>query len=258
MAWGMAALVSALACGESSEAPVDAGADAAEGVDAGVRDAAATPDAGALDAGEDGGSARVDSGPRDAGNPFGDAGALGPPTWVELDVGPPGTCAPFVACGGDVVGTWDVEGGCVEVDIDSQLARCPGAMATRYAGRVRGRVEFGGDGVARRVAQSETEIDVFWPAFCAGFFDCGMLEEALAMGFDEVSCPAEMDGSCTCTGLVATTIDDTDFYALEGNEIVSTSSGKRWAYCVDDDGLSYEDTSPSEPREPGVIALGRR
>ena len=187
----------------------------------------------------------------------GDAGALGLPEWAPLDVLEPGSCDELAPCGGEVHGSWDVAGGCFEIAIEEQLSRCPGAEVTRREGQARGRVVFD-DTYAHRVAQARVEVDIFFPAICARYYSCDMLEAAMAASASEAACDTEATGDCRCTTRYITEIDDRDLYTTESNEIVSTTSGKRWAYCIAGDALRYEDTSPAGPREPGIVTLTRR
>ncbi|MEM9074128.1 MAG: hypothetical protein AAGE52_36890, partial [Myxococcota bacterium] len=206
-----------LGCGDDDGgAAVDAGADsgtsrdaAADGgvMDGGASDAA-RDDGGVVDAAVD---AVLDASPVfDAAFPdvsFPDGG--GEPPWVDLEVGPAGSCDAFSACGGDVVGTWDVGGGCFEVDLEAAIGECPGAEVTRREGRGQGRVTFGADGFVRRVARSEVEADVFVPALCTAFVSCTMIETAIqrvAEGF----CVEEASGACNCSVRQVTVIDDMD------------------------------------------------
>lgn len=206
--------------------------------------------------------------PVDGGDPFGDAGALGAPAFVPIDVLYDGTmCDELVPCGGDVLGTWDVQGGCIDLGNISgpgaPLSMCPGATVTTRTARARGRVVFEAT-VARRIAQSEVEIEMFVPSFCAAVVGgCGAIEAQLMMRAPDSACITEASGDCTCAVRQLTTIDETDAYTIEGNEIVS-STGRRWAYCVDGDALSYQDVTPAPDggaapaREPGIIDLVRR
>lgn len=263
-------------CGSSTTiAPVDAGA----GEDAlAPVDAAAAPDGGALEdaapetdaASPPTDAARPDTGPRDAsapdvgsvlppvdgGNPFGDAGALGDPAWVPLTVLTDGsTCPPLVACGGDVTGTWDVSGGCFAVDL-SAIDRCPTASASA-TGQARGRVTFDGT-TARRVAQSEVDVQIFVPALCARFVPggCAAIETQIQAATPDAACTTQTDMSCLCQARQLNVIDDTDRYTTTATQIVGTA--KRWDYCIAGDALRYEDATPSGPREPGIIDLTRR
>lgn len=245
---------------------MDAGSDASVAPDAFASDAFAAPDAFVapdmgLSPADGGPDAPLDVGtvlpPIDAGSPFGDSGALGDPSWAPLTVLVDGTpCPTFTPCGGDVVGTWDVSGGCFAVDL-SAVMMCPGARASG-SGMGRGRVTF--DGVlAHRVAQSQVDVLVTVPALCASFVGgCTGIESRIRMATPDAACTTQTDGSCLCQARQTNTIDDTDGYSIVGDEIVGTVSGKHWAYCVSGTGLSYQDTSPSGPREPGTVDLTRR
>lgn len=218
-----------------------------------------------VDAGQDGGPTPMDAGlpvvdgsrpGTDAGDPFGDAGA---PAWVSVEVLTDGTaCEPLVPCGGDVVGTWEVQGGCIEAPIPPELEEmCAGSMIISATGTARGRVVFDGT-TARRIAQSIVALEVEVGGICA--FACETLvEERLREQVPDADCVGGSAG-CRCTGSLVTVIDDGDAYSIEGNEIVS-STGKRWLYCVDGTDLRYEDNTPDTvdlPREIGIIDLTQR
>ena len=259
-------LLSLAGCSSEVIADMDAAVSDAGSFDAASRDATSAPDAStALDSGmadaaaTDGGAAR-DGGPIlppvDGGDPFGDAGPLGTPAWVDLEVLTRGECTPVAACGGAVLGTWDVTGGCVAVPIEDAISECPGAAVTRRSGRGRGRVHFDG-AIARRVAQSEVVIEVRVPSLCASFVGgCPGIESLMRMQAPDSACATGAGGDCNCAVRQLTAIDDTDAYTTTATQIVG--SVKRWDYCISGDSLSYEDASPSGPREPGVIVLGRR
>lgn len=193
----------------------------------------------------------------DAGGSIEDGATLPAPEWVALTVGPPGTCEPMTSCGGDVRGTWDLAGGCLEIDVDSSLASCPGAMTTRYEGEGRGRVVFE-ERFGHRWGEARVEVDIFFPEICARFYSCSMLEASLVTVTGDATCATEASGDCRCTARRRWDFEQMDFYTIERDEIVSSSSGKRWAFCIEGDGLAYEDTSPTAPREPGTYDLVRR
>lgn len=230
---------------DSAAQPDSAGSTADASMDAGSSpDASSLPDATAAS---------------DASNPFADAGALGEPAWVPITVLTTGACPTLMPCGGDVLGTWDVSGACIEVPIESALAACPGAMITRREGRARGRVTFTAmPNIARRVAQSEATVEAFVPEVCAmAVGGCAGLQAILQRGAPSATCAATATG-CSCTASAAYTIDDGDGYTIQGNEIVSSTLMKRWEYCIADNSLRYRDSSPSGAREPGTITLRRR
>ena len=196
--------------------------------------------------------------PRDAGPlPF-DGGTLGDPSWVSLDVRVGGTCAPVAACGGPVLGTWDVSGGCIEVPLPSQFMLCPGARVSRSAGRARGRVIFAPT-IAYRASQWEVEAELFVPQTCATIVGgCSAIEGLVRPGFPDSRCVSEGAGNCRCAVRQSGTINDGDAYTTTSTQIVSTLSGRRWDYCVTGERIRYNDTSAGAVREPGPIQLTRR
>lgn len=207
-------------------------------------------------------STATDSGsilpPRDAGPLPVDGGSLGDPAWGSLDVRVGGTCPALTACGGAIQGAWDVSGGCVEVPLPSQLSLCPGARVTRSSGRARGRVIFG-PVIARRASQWEVETELFIPQLCATVVGgCAVIEGYVRPLFPDSRCVTEGSGDCRCAARQSGTIDDGDAYTTTSTQIVSTSSGKRWDYCVEGDRIRYNDASPGGVREPGPIELTRR
>lgn len=195
----------------------------------------------------------------DGGDPFHDDGGLGDPAWVTVDVLTDGsTCPPLTACGGDVVGTWDVSGGCFELPLEDMLSLCSGAAVTRREGQARGRVTFDG-AFAHRVAQAEVVVEVFVPRICATLIGgCPAIETMIRDRVPDSVCVTEA-GDCRCAVRQINSIDDADGYTIEGNQIVSASLGRRWDYCIEGDALRYEDVTPgASSREPGIIDLTRR
>lgn len=263
------------ACGESSTsappAGLDAGADTGATTDTGavsdvplgtdvppVMDAAPSPDTSAP---ADRGTPAQDGSllpPNDLGNPFGDAGALGEPPWAALDVRTSTSCPPLVACGGSVLGTWDVSGGCIDVPVPPQLMMCPGARVTRSVGRARGRVTFG-PLIANRAAQWEVEVELFIPQLCAAFVGgCMGIQTAVRNALPDSVCATEGAGDCRCAARQSGDIRDADGYVTMNNQIVSATLNKRWNYCIEGNRLRYQDVSAMGAREPGTIALTRR
>ncbi|MFO0625525.1 MAG: hypothetical protein U0325_07885 [Polyangiales bacterium] len=181
----------------------------------------------------------------------------GEPPWVDVDLRTRGTCPPLSRCGGDVRGTWDVAGVCLEVPIEDALGRCPGARVTRRAGRARGRVTFA-DALAIRRAEWTAEVQVLIPALCAALVGgCPGIQSSVRAVAPDTTCVAMGLGDCDCTVRQAGGLNDGDVYRLENNQIVSASLGRRWDYCIDGDALRYRDVSAREPREPGTITLRR-
>ncbi|MBK8169079.1 MAG: hypothetical protein IPK60_01890 [Sandaracinaceae bacterium] len=245
-------------------APVDSGAsvDLGASIDAGPTpvDAGSTMDSGTP--GTDSGLARPDGAilpPVDAGNPFGDAGALGEPAWVPVDVRTSGSCDALTACGGELVGTWDVTSACIALPLGTLTTACPAAMITYAGGMARGRTTFDATTVSR-LAQSQVEVDMFVPASCATFVGgCTAVAGFLSMAAPDSTCIDDGDGNCNCAARQVSDIDNTDTYTRTDTEIV-TGGGKTYEYCRTDDSFTYQDTTAGSAmsREPGIITLGMR
>jgi len=190
---------------------------------------------------------------------LGDAGALGEPPWVTLEVRTTTSCPPLAPCGGAVMGTWDVAGGCFDLPGPAELMRCPGARVTRSTGRARGRVNFG-PVIAARAAQWEVEAELVVPMLCASFVGgCAGLQGIVRGAIPDSACAAEgAAGDCRCAVRQTGSLRDGDGYTTRDNQIVSATAGRRWNYCVTGDRLRYRDVSATEPREPGTIELTRR
>jgi hypothetical protein len=187
-----------------------------------------------------------------------DGAGLGAPAEVSVVVLTTGTCEALTACGGDVRGTWDVAAVCLEVPIEETVNRCPGGRVTRREGRASGRVIFG-SGFAQRRAQWTAEVEVFIPGVCAGFLGgCPGIQSTVRAVAPDTTCVMEGLGDCRCTARQSGTLADGDGYDTASGQIVSSSLGRRWDYCIAADRLRYRDVSATGPREPGTITLARR
>ena len=194
--------------------------------------------------------------PPDASGPFADAATT--PPWVPLDVRTDTACPALAACGGSVVGGWNVSGGCIDLPVPSDLMRCPGARVSSTSGRARGTVTFG-PLIAQRAAEWIVEAEVFIPALCAAVVGgCGAIQSAIRGTIPDSACVTTTAGDCRCAVRQQGSISDGDGYVTRANQIVSASLRKTWDYCVDGTRLRYRDVSGTGTREPGTIELTRR
>ncbi len=247
---------------------MDASAHDAGGMDASTRDAggmdASVRDAGGgVDAGTDAGGemdASIDAGPTlppwDAGDLFMDAGALGQPPWTPLEVTASSSCPSITACGGDVVGTWDVSGGCFDVNVGPLMTTCPTAMVSTR-GRVRGRFTFDGT-TSSRITEQEADANVSIPASCLGTLgDCSNIATGFRMLGLETVCAVDSSGGCQCAVRNIVAISYAGTYSIMSNQIVT--GGETWNYCVTGTAMTYEDvTGGSDPQPPGTVDLTKR
>jgi hypothetical protein len=250
---------------------VDRSGAARVGVDGsvGARDGGRRDDGG--DRGLDDGSAGDDGGPivRDDGASGGDGGSstdsgsigadAGPAPDVEFEVRVDGTtCPALTSCGGEVEGAWQVSGGCVDFGSVASLLRtlCSGATITGIA-VANGRISFSG-GMMQRDLRFEGRGAVGVPAGCASLAGgCPGAADQIRRAVPglTVTCAATPGGACDCPVTLAPLLVDEGPYRIDGNQIVRTSDGRRWDYCVSGTSLRYRETTGT--LEPGTFAFTR-
>ncbi len=213
------------------------------------------PNANVVDAG---GSANGDSGSSDSGNGQNesDAGSKkdsGSFTGVDITYG---KCPDFTKCGGDIVGSWKVSGGCVGDDAFAEALNCPGLQASDVAIKANGTVVATATTVERKI-NVQVSAKVAIPKTCApaGFQNCAAIATGLQLGilpgvpkFDSATC-TDAGSNCDCD-IVATVNEETsDDYQASGGVLATTgNSGDRtFDYCVNGNKTTYkETTAPKE------------
>ena len=214
--------------------------------------AAIDPDAGGSngsDAGSEdsGGDIVVDSStPEDSG----------PPATVDITYG---TCPAFTKCGGDIVGSWKVTGGCVSSDAFAEAkAQCDGLQESDVVIKASGTVVA----TATKIQRTTTltlSAKVAVPKACAqGISNCALIGAGLQSGavpgvpkFDTATC-TDAGTSCNCT--VATTFEEKsdDSYTTADDVVTTTNPTRTFDYCVAGNKTTYkETTAPAQ----GTFAL---
>ena len=137
-------------------------------------------------------------------------------------------CANFEACGGDPVGTWELDSSCFDGNIE-----IPGCTAATFDIQISqtGTVVLNDDGSYTSSVVTEGFTEVSAPASCLmGITDCGLLNDP-----DEgVACTGNAEESCTCTSSLDDTDTDTGTWTTAGNTLTITSGGEPdvFEYCV--------------------------
>lgn len=198
---------------------------------------------GALEAGagsETGGQGSMGDGGADGGSPSDGASPSDAAPAPPGDGG--GSCPALAPCGGNVVGTWTVQSGCV-VTIPP-VPSCPQATQ-RETMQVSGTVTFRADGTYSVSTVLGLTRTVGLPASCLGGTDCAGLQSSLASqsGVRSATCTAAAPSGCTCTEVFAPQPNnDTGTYATVGTSITSPS-GPAEPYCVQGTALQWQDTN---------------
>jgi hypothetical protein len=162
-------------------------------------------------------------------------------------VGGPSGCGQVAACGGDLVGTWDLLGACVnQTALSSSLmdSGCPGASISISNLSIAGSLTLNADNTYS--SQSLMETFTFTetvPGSCLGGQTCAQLNTAAqsavadpTSGIQSVSCSGI--GTCVCTfGASVAAMGEAGTYQLAGNNLITTPASTGTAdaptgYCV--------------------------
>jgi hypothetical protein len=165
--------------------------------------------------------------------------------------GGPDLCANVTACGGDVVGTWNVTGSCLTVsgdmDVSSFGLGCPTVTATGTL-TVAGTWTANGDGTYSDNTTTTGTETLELPTTCLDVSGthttCSRISAPLSsVGFDSVDCvdnAATAGCTCTCTidqagglGVGPMYPSASGTYTVAGNTLTITAGAQEYSYCVD-------------------------
>jgi hypothetical protein len=157
----------------------------------------------------------------------------------------------FEACGGDIVGTWEVDSACVTIDelpAPSDDPECQDFVRD-YSAEVSGTITFTADGTTATSLTNTISLDVAVTSACWEAMSgteltsayCDALEAQLLAGgeFSAAAC-SFTSGTCLCSLVVPpTTTNETGTYTVDGNELID-QDGEAAGYCVNDDQLTMK------------------
>ncbi len=121
--------------------------------------------------------------------------------------GSSGSCPNAPACGGVIVGTWNVTSSCVNVAVDMFAAQCPSATVSSAAGlTISGSATYNADLTYSSNSTLSGNATVNFPTSCLkaqGITTCDEVAQSYAGDpfFTSVSCVTTASG-CSCTGAV--------------------------------------------------------
>ena len=205
-----------------------------------------TPDAG-TNSQSDSGSRGSDSG-TGADDDAGSKEDSGDFTGVDISYG---KCPDFTKCGGDIVGSWTVSGGCVPDDaFAGAKAQCEGLQESDVVIKANGTVVATATTIERKV-NVHVSAKVTVPKSCSPLPDCSLIAAGLQTGalpgapkFEKATC-ADSGANCDCdvAGTVAEETTD-DYTAADGVVTTTDASGDRtYEYCVQGNKTTYKETT---------------
>jgi len=172
-----------------------------------------------------------------------------------------GSCSAFKACGGDVVGTWNVKDVCFEDALklfDAQLdePECDGIVRS-VDPQASGTYAFSKDGIASSDLTLQLDIDMLWTGACLSAIAGGAsvdLNAACSAIERSNSMQAEFEGGAcnvkgnACACLITSmpkTVTSSGGYKVEGKNLVDVMASDSAPFCVAGDTLTLSVTSSS-------------
>jgi hypothetical protein len=158
-------------------------------------------------------------------------------------------CA-FEACsGGDIVGTWEIQGACVDLPVNPLEETCPEATID-LATNMSGTVSFNDDGTYDVAITLSSNFSFTLPASCVTEgVDC-----QADLGDDETTCESDGAGGCSCTQTGSEeTQENSGTYEVSGSTITTTQDGETNTVeiCVSGNTLKVMD-EPSSDADGGA------
>jgi hypothetical protein len=151
----------------------------------------------------------------------------------------------FASCGGDVVGTWDIQGVCVTLGEENPFEQsCPTATIELVVDG-NGTVTFNADLTYSVTINLTGDMTIVFPAACVtGAPSCDGL-----LG-DEFTCTGSPSSGCTCVQALNQVNENGGTYATAGSQITFHNTGDPEPqapsdYCVADTQLKVSRTEPN-------------
>ena len=112
-----------------------------------------------------------------------------------------GSCAPIVACGGNLVGTWQIAKLCSFALLPTSNVGCPGASAEINSLSASGTFTFNADNTTQNNALVAFNESVHYPSSCYSAAQCNDLQALLASdpGVSAANCTYDATIGCDCT-----------------------------------------------------------
>ena len=169
----------------------------------------------------------------------------------------PDHCGAFSACGGNIVGTWELS------------SYCAGAFATSTCEVGVGSVSFEGsvtttfktDGTYATTPPTSLAMSLTYSAGCFGdagaSLSCADIKENSATS--SVTCTGDIASSCTCNIATTSPSDSapTGTYSVSGTQVISKgdnqSNSSTMDYCVQGDTLSIATNSSPTSTTPARL-----
>jgi hypothetical protein len=153
----------------------------------------------------------------------------------------PSTCpTTFSACGGSVVGTWNVAkvcniSGLAATYLSAMYSACPTATVDTSQTQATGTVDYSANGNFSQTVTAAGPISIGWPSACPGGTTCPALAALLLNeGVANAACTTSTSG-CDCTGTVSFPLNLSGTYTTASNTVTMTATSETGTNSVETD-----------------------
>ena len=174
-------------------------------------------------------------------------------------------CPALTACGGDVVGSWEYNAGCVSTDALFTQAKslCPTITFSSMTGDSRGSVIFTNAMVARAINTNISGVANI-PASCTAVITCAQIQSGLATAAKTASCVNGIAGGCVCDFTFQAITSGVVPYTKAANQFTTdpgTGQTKTYDYCRTGTPaapvFTYKELG-QQPRDPGIFTMQKK
>jgi hypothetical protein len=164
-------------------------------------------------------------------------------------------CSTFVACGGDLTGTWNISSLCEDLSEDPMQTACASGWIS-YDFTANGTYTFGADRTFSTSGTIDPSATIFWPASClAGYTSCDSLAasmEASGTSGQSVTCTGSTSLSCLCDmTMPAQPLNGSGTYTVSGSTLTLSTGDGSMSFCVQGKVLKMQSANSA-----GTLTMG--
>lgn len=237
-------------CGGSSSSSSDAsggskGGDTMAGAAGKLQGSAGQATAGSTGQADGGGASGLGGSGANAGSPGSSGSGSG-------SAGQSGMCPAITACGGSLVGKWQLTDLCLNLTADGTDLGCDGATLSLDHVTPSGSIEFKADLTWQTSSEIKVDEHLNFPTSCYTSDQCTQFETALKAedGVTSATCTYDAQSGCSCKISSAQPSMNGGTYAVSGNNVTLTTDGSDGppetdSFCVSGNTLHLQNDSAS-------------
>ena len=161
------------------------------------------------------------------------------------------SCSSVTACGGDIVGTWQIDHVCLPPPAVSAPSSCPTATISVSGLDGSGTFVFGADGSLQNTLSVTFTETVTFPPSCISEAQCAsaMTQLGMTTGVTSATCSYAAGSGCSCVAKLKVDDSSSGSYKVSGSNVTFSSPGSAdspGSYCVVGTKLNVQSTQDGQ------------